>query len=85
MTQLSFADVFEKEEKGVLIPEDIVTPLESKEKTNSEAFNRERDTFVKYVEAIASHHGLSFVKAREVFLEHRDEQKPIELDTDFFF
>jgi len=71
--------------EGVLIPKDIVSPSESKKKMNSEEFNLERANYLQFVEAIQSYHDCSFLKARELFFEHRDKGEPIHLDTDYFF
>lgn len=83
MSQLSFFD--NEEGEGVLIPDDVISPLESKERLNSEGFNQERDTFVRYVKAIQSYHKCSFFEAREMLLEARNEQKRIMLDFSYFF
>lgn len=85
MEQLTLFNNGEKEFKGVLIPEKVVSPLESKEKLNSLEFNIERDTWNKYISSIKSYHGCSYFEAREMLIKARDRQEKIMIDFDFFF
>lgn len=84
MSQISF-DLAIEEEKGVIIPQTIISPLESTKTLNSKEFNEEREVFRRYVLAIQSYHKCSFVEARDMLIKARDEQERIMLDTDYFF
>lgn len=85
MSQLSLFDSFEDDfeddnetkEKRTVILKNVLSPLESKEKINSRKYREQQLEFSSYVHAIQSYHNCTWFKARELFFEHRDQQKPI--------
>lgn len=85
MNQISLFDGEAESTEGILISPEVVSPLESKEKLNSLAFKQEQRVWSKYLKAIASYHGCSVFKARELLIEARDNQTRILVDFDKLF
>ena len=69
----------ERSEVQVVIPKEIVSPLESKRRLMSKPFIEEREKFTSYVKAIQEQYKCTWFEARKMFFEHRDNQKPITL------
>ena len=74
-----------KKNKGITIPKKIVSPIESESSINSDEYKLEFFYYKKFLLAIQSHHGCTFLVAREMFFEHRDKGIPIEVDESYFF
>lgn len=64
-----------QEEVGFLIPKEVLSPLESKERPYSKKFKKQQKEFSDYVHLIQSIYNCSWFEARKIFFEHRDEQK----------
>lgn len=79
MEQLSFFDG-KKYQEGFLIPKEVLSPLESKEKPYSQKFKQQQKQFADYVRLIQTILNCSWIEARDVFFEHRDQQKPFKMD-----
>lgn len=69
-------------EESILIPKNILSPLESKEKITSKKFKDRQKVFSNYVHAIQKKYNCSWFEARELFFEHRDREKPITLNVE---
>lgn len=82
MEQLSFLPLEELEEddnknEGFLIPKDVLCPLESKEKPYTKKFQKQQKEFSDYVRLIQNIYNCSWFEAREIFFDHRDNEKPL--------
>lgn len=62
---------------SILIPQDVVSPLECKHGLKTKAFRKEQSRFSSYVKSIQDHHKIDWFKARKLFFQHRDTQKEI--------
>ena len=76
MSQLS---LFEEEYQEVIIPSDVISPLESNASPSSKKFKEQQKRWSDYVRAIQDYHQCSWNEARSLLIEHRDEQKNIKL------
>ncbi|WP_373896347.1 hypothetical protein [Virgibacillus sp. CBA3643] len=64
-------------ESEVIIPKEVISPLESNRKIMSNPFVEERDTFISYVKGIQRQHNCSWHEARKMFYAYRDKQAAI--------
>ncbi|RKJ31444.1 hypothetical protein D7X33_40385 [Butyricicoccus sp. 1XD8-22] len=86
MEQLSLFNEKQYEiQEGIIISKSILSPLESTKSVNSKEFREQQLTFSKYVNAIQAYHNCTFFEARDLFFEHRDNQKPIFVNFDCIF
>lgn len=76
MSQLS---LFDDEYSEVLIPADVISPLECTKSVKSVAFKKVQARWRKYVKAIQVTHNCSWFVARDLLIKHRDSQTPIKL------
>lgn len=74
-----------KKNKGIIIPKEIVSPIESESSINSDEYKLEFFYYKKFLLAIQSRHNCTFLEARDLFFKHRDEGVPIEVDESYFF
>jgi len=76
MSQMSlFADEFQE----IVIPGDVISPLESKSSPKSKKFRQQQKRWSEFVQAIQDYHKCSWFKARELLINHRDNQKSIKI------
>lgn len=76
MSQMS---LFADDSQVVIIPGDLVSPLESKSGLKSKKFRKEQKRWAEFVRAIQGYHKCSWFEARELLIKHRDEQTPIKI------
>lgn len=82
MEQISLFPENEIPKEGIIIPKSLLSPLESTKNVNSKEFRTQQLLYSTYVNAIQRYNKCTFFKARELFFEHRDTQKPICMDFD---
>ncbi|NBJ68886.1 MULTISPECIES: hypothetical protein [Clostridia] len=75
MEQLSLFD--QKENKAVVIPEDVISPLESSKSVKSKEFKKQQMRWREWVMAVQATHNCSWFEARKLLLEHRNSQRSI--------
>lgn len=73
--------LFSAEKEAVMIPVDVISPIESNKSLNSKEFKKLQERWRLYVQAVQDSFSCSWFKAREILLEHRDQQIPISLDV----
>ncbi len=74
MQQLSLFD-----QNREVIPQHVVSPLESTKNKNSKAFKEEKEVWRRYVTAVQQSYNCSWFQARRMVMDHRDTQIPIDL------
>lgn len=75
MEQLSLFDEIEK--TAVVIPKDVISPLESNKSVKSKEFKKLQKRWREWVMAVQTEHKCSWFEARKILLEYRESQKPI--------
>ncbi|MEF2293115.1 hypothetical protein V2W34_14030 [Virgibacillus dokdonensis] len=75
MEQLSLFQ--ENESKAVVIPEDVISPLESSKSVKSKEFKKQQMRWREWVMAVQATHNCSWFEARKLLLVHRKSQTPI--------
>lgn len=83
MNQLSLFD--EKNDDNVIeivIPKEVISPLESNKRIGSRDFREQQLEFIKYIRSIQYYRNCSWFEARELFFKHRDSYKPIKVKKD---
>ncbi|WP_121615243.1 hypothetical protein [Virgibacillus halodenitrificans] len=77
MEQLAlFSDLDTSE---MIIPVDVVSPLESNKSIKSKEFKKQQQRWSEYVTSIQVSEGCSWFEARKLLISHRDDQKPIKI------
>jgi len=71
----------EEEVMEIIIPRDVLSPLESNKSVKSKAFREVQSQWANYVKAVQNHHKCSWFEARKLVIDHRDKQEPIEIGT----
>ncbi|MDL4842815.1 hypothetical protein [Aquibacillus rhizosphaerae] len=61
----------------VVIPDEVISPLECNHGVKTKAFKQVQEQWRDYVKSIQSYHECSWFKASEMLVEHRDEAKAI--------
>jgi hypothetical protein len=77
MSQLSLFDAGELAE--VIVPKDVISPLECSKGVKTVAFRKVQDRWHEYVKSIQDTKKCSFFEARDLLIKHRDEQVPIKI------
>jgi hypothetical protein len=67
----------ESESSEIIIPKDVISPLESSKGPKTKAFKKEQQQWAKYVKAVQDYHDCSWFDARKLVISHRDKQEPI--------
>lgn len=75
MSQMSLFDSDQHSE--VIIPEDVISPLESNKSVKSKEFKKQQQRWSDYVKTIQDSYGCSWFEARKLLMQHRDNQSPI--------
>ncbi|GGB41507.1 hypothetical protein GCM10011409_18790 [Lentibacillus populi] len=77
MDQLSLFSELDSTE--MVIPADVISPLESNKSVKSRDFKKQQRRWSKYVKSVQDSHHCSWFDARKLLIEHRDNQVPIEM------
>jgi rRNA-processing protein FCF1 len=70
-------DLFNEDSTEVIIPKEVISPLESNRRITSKAFEKEKETFASYVQSIQDQYECSWFEARKMFFKYRENQEPI--------
>ncbi|MGJ9460089.1 hypothetical protein [Oceanobacillus sp. CF4.6] len=76
MSQLS---LFEVEASEVIIPDDVVSPLESNKSTKSKEFKKQQERWSRYVKAVQDSFNCSWFEASKLLISHRDKRESIRI------
>ena len=68
-----------EESTEMIIPKDVISPLESNKSLKSKAFREVQERWRDYVTSIQDTFGCSWFEASKLLTKHRDEQIPIRL------
>jgi len=77
MDQLSLFT--ETETSETIIPDDVISPLETNKSVKSKEFKKVQERWSKYVKSVQSTFNCSWFEARKILIEHRDKQDPISI------
>lgn len=66
----------------VMVPPEIISPLESSKGVKTKAFKDQQRQWSSYVRRIQEFHKCSWMEARSLLIEYRDQQKPIKMIVD---
>ncbi|MFS0749540.1 hypothetical protein [Oceanobacillus sp. 1P07AA] len=72
-------DVEKPQTEMVIISKELLSPLECNKSMKSKAFKDVQQEWSKQVKAIQDFYKCSWFEAREMLIQHRDDEKPIEL------
>ncbi|SFM28795.1 hypothetical protein SAMN04487943_11236 [Gracilibacillus orientalis] len=66
----------------IIIPDDIISPLECKNSPKSKAFKRVQHRWSVYVKSVQDYHKCSWFEASKKLLKHKKEGSPIQVTWD---
>lgn len=71
--------LFDNEHEEVIIPADVISPLECSKGVKTAAFRKVQDQWSKYVHAVQQFEGCSWFEASGLVVKHRESQEPIKV------
>lgn len=77
MEQITLFDDDEMTE--IIIPLDVISPLESKKNVWSKEFKQQQLRWKHYVKSVQNTYNCSWFEARKILIKHRDNPEPIRL------